>query len=103
MTSHPGPLDREPVNVRPPFDVRVPTPPPPTRRLIGLDVAFEAWRADVRRDRVEALREPLAGLVLGVHDRHMLTWLAGWDIPTVGGVVTLLHRARAAAPLGGAR
>ena len=103
MTIHLGPLDREPVSVRPPFDVRVPTPPPPVRRLIGPDVAFESWRAEIIRDRVEALREQIAGLVLGVHDEHTLSWLAGWDIPTVGGVVSLLHRARAAAPLGGAR
>jgi len=103
MSDHLGPLDREPINVRPPFDVRIPTPPPPARRVPGLDIAFEAWRAEIRRDRVDALREPLTGLVLGVHDEHMLTWLAGWDIPTVGGVVSLLHRARAAAPLRGAR
>jgi len=94
-----GPLDREPVNVRPPFHVRVPTPTPPPHRLVGPDTAFENWRDAVRADRVTALSEPLAGIDLGAYDRRILAWLAGWDVPTVGGVVSLLHRARAATPL----
>ena len=40
-----------------------------------------------------------AGLALGGYDRRILGWLAGWDVPTIGGVVSLLHRARAATPL----
>ena len=94
------PLDREPVNVRPPFDLRVPASMPPPRRLVGPDTAFEAWRAELLADRVAALTEPLAGLPLGTYDRRIVEWLAGFDVPTVGGVVSLLHRARAARPLG---
>lgn len=92
-------LDHEPVNVRPPFHVRVPTSPPPPRRLVGPDTAFENWRDAVRADRVAALSEPLVGLELGAYDRRILAWLAGWDIPTVGSMSSLLHRARAAQPL----
>ena len=100
MTRHVfGPLDREPVNVRPPFDVQVPSPPPPAHRLIGPDTAFEAWRAQQIADRAAALSEPLAGLALGTYDRRVVEWLAGFDIPTIGGVASLLHRARAARPL----
>lgn len=101
-----GPLEREPVNLRPPFSVRVPLLDPPPRRGAGADVGadvgadtpFETWRARQLADRVAALREPLAGLALGGYDRRILDWLAGFDVPTIGGVVSLLHRARAAAP-----
>jgi hypothetical protein len=37
------------------------------------------------------------------YDERILAWLAGWDVPTVGAVVSLLHRARAARPIAGAR
>ena len=57
----------------------------------------------VRQDDLAALREPLAGIPLGVYDERIIRWLAGWDIPTVGVVVSLLHRAREARPLAGAR
>lgn len=97
---HLGPLDRKPVNIRPRFDVRTPSPAPPLRRLVGPDTAFEAWRAQLVADRAAALTEPLHGITLGVYDRRIVEWLAGWDIPTIGGVASLLHRARAARPLG---
>jgi hypothetical protein len=42
------------------------------------------------------------GIRLGTYDQRMLAWLAGWDVPTVGTVASLLHRARTAQPLGGA-
>lgn len=80
-----GPLHLEPVSVRAPFDVRHPLIYDPSGN---------------RLDRLNALREALAGVELGAHDRGILDWLAGWDIPTVGTVVSLLHRARIA---GGAR
>ena len=82
------PLDTEPVSVHAPYDVR---------RPVSWDVSA------VRHDYLTALHEPLAGVRLGAHDDRMLTWLAGWDVPTVGSVVSLLHRARAARPLVGAR
>ncbi len=93
-----GPLDREPVNHRPPFAVRVAQDLSP-RRGVGPDTGLQAWRARQLTDRVAALREPLAGLAMGGYDRRILDWLAGWDVPTIGGVVSLLHRARAATPL----
>lgn len=46
-----------------------------------------------------ALHEPLAGIELGAYDERILTWLAGWDDPTVVTIASLLHRARAAQPL----
>jgi hypothetical protein len=82
------PLDVEPVSVRAPFDVR---------RPVVRDVAA------VRHDYLSALREPLAGIPLGAYDERILAWLAGWDLPTVGAVVSLLYRARAARPIAGAR
>lgn len=93
-----GPLECEPVNLRPPFAVRVPQDLSP-RRVVGADTGFETWRARQITDRAAALSEPLAGLALGGYDRRILDWLAGWDVPTIGGVVSLLHRARAATPL----
>ena len=84
------PLNSEPVSVRAPFDVR---------RPVVRDVAA------VRADYLLALHEPFDGIPFGAYDERMLSWLAGWDVPTVGTVVSLLHRARAAAPLttGGGR
>jgi hypothetical protein len=84
------PLDVEPVSVRAPFDVR---------RPLVRDVDA------VRADYLAALREPLAAISLGAHDERILAWLAGWDLATVGAVASLLHRARASAPLqtGGGR
>lgn len=78
------PLDREPINIRPPFDVR---------RTLIYDLEGS------RLDFLAAVREPLAGLPLGRYDDQMIAWLAGWDTPTVGTLVSLLHRARAARPL----
>jgi len=78
------PLDREPINIWPPFDVR--------RTLI---YDLEASRLDF----LAAVHEPLTGIALGIYDERMLSWLAGWDIPTVGTLVSLLQRARAARPL----
>jgi hypothetical protein len=83
-TRHLGPLDAEPVSVHPPYGQRQ-TP------------IYDS--ADARLDRLNALREPLAEITLGAYDRRMLDWLALWDIPTVATVASLLHRARAAAPL----
>ncbi|WP_219419354.1 hypothetical protein [Pseudonocardia nigra] len=80
------PLDVEPINIRPPFDV--------CRTLIyDLETS--------RRDYLAAVHEPLAGVELGAYDHRMIAWVAGWDTPTVGTIVSLLHRARAAAPLAG--
>ncbi|MBP2323810.1 hypothetical protein JOF56_004195 [Kibdelosporangium banguiense] len=53
-------------------------------------------RDDWREDRVTALLEALDGIELGAHDRRIIAWLAEWEISTVGTVVSLLYRARAA-------
>lgn len=45
------------------------------------------------------LHEPLADIELGTYDERILTWLAGWDDPTVMTIASLLHRARATQPL----
>ena len=67
----------------------------------GIVVASRDFaRAAQWADRVAAVLEPLDGLPLGTYDRRMVEWLAGFDVPTVGGVVSLLYRARAARPLG---
>jgi hypothetical protein len=76
-----GPLDSEPKAVRAPFDVR--------RPLIHNPDASRA-------DRAAAIHEALAGVELGDYDERMIAWLAGWDVATVGGVVSLLDRVRAA-------
>jgi hypothetical protein len=78
------PLDRAPISVRAPYDVRRP----------------HAWDLEAnRRDYLAALRGPFAGLDLGTYDDRMIAWLAGWDVPTVGAFASLLHRVRAAVPL----
>lgn len=43
-----------------------------------------------------ALLQAVDGVELGAYDRRIIDWLAGWDVPTVAVVVSLLHRARAA-------
>ena len=82
------PLHAEPVSVRAPYDVR--------RPLIR-DVAAR------RLDYLAALHEPLNGIPLGTYDEQIIRWLAGWDVPTVGTLASLVHRARAARPLAGVR
>ena len=79
--------------MRPPYDVQDPR----FDHLRTADVA--AWRVAVRLDRVAALREPLAGLVVTDLEHGVLEWLAGWDIGTVAIIVGLVHRARAGEPL----
>lgn len=83
----------KPRRVRPPYD----SPDPRFDHLRGTDV--EAWRVAVRLDRLAALREPLAGLVVTDLEHRVLEWLAGWDVGTVAVMVGLLHRSRAGEPL----
>ena len=88
------PLDREPRCVRPPFTDRDDR----FDHLRGSDP--EAWRRAVQLDRLSALMEPLAGVELSEREHAVLTWVSGWDVPTVAAIVSLLHRARAAGPTG---
>jgi hypothetical protein len=85
------PLRRPPRRVRPPFgmsgvetlDSRQP------------DETTDQWHARCHADRVAALLEPLDGVQLGEHDRHVIEWLADQDTSVVGTVASLLYRARA--------
>lgn len=50
---------------------------------------------------LHALNAPLDGIVLGVQDVEIVRWAASTlDGPTLTVLVSLLHRARAAEPLG---
>jgi hypothetical protein len=60
MTDDLGPLEREPVNHRPPFAAHVPQDLSP-HRGVGPDTGFEAWRARQLADRVAALSEHWPG------------------------------------------
>jgi hypothetical protein len=57
------------------------------------------WGVDIG-DWPTALHAPLAGIELGAYDERILAWIAGWDTPTVVTIASLLHRARAAQPIG---
>ncbi len=83
-----GPLNVAPVGIRPPFDQRPPRQP--------YDQDVERWRAARIADKAAAITEALDGVDLGSYDRTMIEWLAGWDEPTVGTLVSLLYRAREA-------
>lgn len=79
------PLDDRPVSIYPPYTVMRP------RTTYDLEA--------IRLDFLAAVSAPLADIPLGAYDRRIVTWLARWDVPTVGAVASLLHRARAAEPL----
>lgn len=88
-----GPLDREPRSIRPPFDQ--PDPDDPIHPMLAnTSAATQQWRADVRAYREDVIREALVGVGLGTYDERMIAWLAGWDVGTVGTVVSWLHRVR---------
>jgi hypothetical protein len=38
--------------------------------------------------------EQLDGIPLGDYDRRIIDWLAGWDVPTIAVVASLLRRCR---------
>lgn len=86
-----GPLEQEPRSIRPPFNIRDDRNP-----LHRHGLTSDEWRREVRTYAAAALREPLEGVELGAYDERIIEWLAGWDIPTIGTVVSLLHRARRA-------
>jgi hypothetical protein len=70
------PLDRAPVSVHAPF------------------VSFPGgqYRHESVQERRAALLAALQGVQLGSYDRRIVCWLAGWDIPIVAVVVSLLGR-----------
>ena len=93
----PGPLDRAPRRIRPPFNGDYLLDPPHPGETI------DQWRDRRHTDATQALLEPLAGIELGDYDRKILDWLANWDTDTIGTLASLLYRARAAGPIGGGR
>jgi hypothetical protein len=72
------PLDGEPVSVHPPF---------------VCDPGGQ-YRHENPQQRRAALRAALHGVPVGAYDERILHWLAGWEVPTVVTVVSLLGRAR---------
>jgi hypothetical protein len=83
-----GPLNKEPLNIRPPFDQRPPALP--------FDPDTEKWLATRRADRIAAISEAMVGVELGEYDRKIIYWMAELDEPTVGTWVSLLYRTRRA-------
>jgi len=75
------PLDGEPVSVHSPF---------------VCDPGGQ-YRHENPQQRRAALRAALHGAPLGAYDERILHWVAGWEVPTVATVVSLLWRARQAA------
>lgn len=85
-----GPLNRDPVNVRPPFDQW----PDPIEQRAGESIA--EWRARYRANYLDALREAIGpDIALGDYDREIIDWLASWDASVVGTVCSLFYRLRA--------
>lgn len=74
------------------------TPPPNPAEFGPIDAPPPGFRSD--DEQYAALLAPLDGIELGTYDDQILRWMAGWDWSTVATVVSLLHRARAANPLG---
>jgi hypothetical protein len=76
-----APLDREPVSVHAPF------------------VCYPGgqYRHEPFDERRAALLAALHGVQLGAYDERIVQWLAGWDVPVVAAIVSLLWRARHAA------
>lgn len=89
-----GPLDEEPRGLRPPYTLRDP------ERDQRAGERTETWRVRMHADKFAALLDPLDGIELGAYDRRILDWMAGWDIPTVATIASLLHRTRQASPVG---
>jgi len=81
MGDYLAPLDREPVSVHAPF----------------VSCPSGQYRHEPPEQRRAALLAALDGVELGAYDRRILTWLAGWDVPTTATVISLLWRARHAA------
>jgi hypothetical protein len=76
-----APLDREPVSVHAPF-------------VSYLGGRYHHAPAEERR---AALVSALEGVELGAYDQRIVAWLAGWDVPIVATVISLLLRVRKAA------
>lgn len=88
------PITAEPKRVRPPYDVADAS----LDHLMTSDLVV--WRRARQLDRLTALREPLAGLEVSEYEHGRLEYLAEvLELHVVAVLVSLLHRARAAASL----
>jgi uncharacterized iron-regulated membrane protein len=76
-----APLDCDPVSVHAPF----------------ISYPSGRYRHENAEERRAALLAALHGVQLGAYDERIVRWLAGWDMPVVATVVSLLWRARHAA------
>ncbi|MBV8541924.1 MAG: hypothetical protein JO063_07800 [Pseudonocardiales bacterium] len=73
-----APLEREPVSVHAPF----------------VSYPGGQYRHEPAEERRTALLAALDGVQLGAYDERIVQWLAGWDVPVVAAIVSLLRRAR---------
>jgi hypothetical protein len=67
-------LDRAPVSVHAPF----------------VSHPGGQYRHEPVEERRAALLAALDGVALGAYDQRIVGWLAGWDMPVVAAVVSLL-------------
>jgi hypothetical protein len=79
-----APLDCEPVSVHAPF-------------VSYSHYSHVQYRHEPTEQRKAAVLGALHGVALGAYDQRIVCWLAGWDVPVVAAVVSLLWRARHAA------
>ena len=59
----------------------------------------DEWRVRMHLDSLLTLEAPPTDIELGGHDRQILKWLAGRNIPIIGTITSLLHGARAVQPV----
>jgi hypothetical protein len=83
------PIDTSPLRLRPPYD----QPDEMRYQRFGVETD-DQWRARIHRDNRAAILEQLDGVPLGDYDHRIIDWLAGWDVPTIAVVASLLRRCR---------
>lgn len=76
-----APLEREPVSVHAPF----------------ISYPGGRYRHEHAEERRAALLAALKGVELGAYDERIVAWLAGWDVPVVAAVISLMLRVGKAA------
>jgi hypothetical protein len=64
---------------------------------VSMHAPFVSWpggqyRHESVQERRATLLAALQGVPLGAYDRRIVCWLAGWDVPIVATVVSLLGR-----------
>jgi hypothetical protein len=84
----PRPIDESPRRLREPYDVA------DDMRYPFFHESDDQWRTRIHADNRSAIMEQLDGIPLGDYDRRIIDWLAGWDVPTIAVVASLLRRCR---------